>query len=50
MERAKLEEFNHWLTKEQVDPELALNFKRDAYQIIEAHISKKFITALVRLR
>ncbi len=50
MERAKLEEFNHWWLKEKVDSELALPFKRDFYLEIEKHIDKRFIFALVGLR
>ncbi len=50
MERAKLEEFNHWWTSEKVDTELALPFKRDIYPEIEKHIEKRFILALVGLR
>ncbi len=50
MERAKLEEFNHWWTSEKVDTELALPFKRDIYPDIEKHIGKRFILALVGLR
>ncbi|MDP3027634.1 MAG: ATP-binding protein [Nanoarchaeota archaeon] len=50
MERAKLEEFNHWWLKEKVDSELALPFKRDIYSEIEKHIDKRFISALVGLR
>jgi len=50
MEKAKLEEFNHWWIKGNIDVELALPFKRDNYQEIERHIDKKFIMALVGLR
>ena len=50
MERAKLEEFNHWWTSEKVDTELALPFKRDIYPEIEKHLDKRFILALVGLR
>src|SRR3989338_674737 len=50
MERAKLEEFNHWWTSEKVDTELALPFKRDIYPEIEKHMGKRFILALVGLR
>lgn len=50
MERAKLEEFNHWWTSEKVDTELALPFKRDGYPEIEKHMDKRFILALVGLR
>lgn len=50
MERAKLEEFNHWWLKGSVDPELALPFKRDVYAEIERQLSKRFIVALVGLR
>ena len=50
MERAKLEEFNHWWTSGKVDVELALPFKRDIYPEIEKHIDKRFISALVGLR
>ena len=50
MERARLEEFNHWWLKGKVDSELALPFKRDIYPDIEKHIGKRFISALVGLR
>src|SRR3989344_2671341 len=50
MERAKLEEFNHWWTSEKVDTDLALPFKRDIYLEIEKHLDKRFILALVGLR
>ena len=50
MEKAKLEEFNHWWTSEKVDTELALPFKRDIYPEIEKHLDKRFILALVGLR
>ena len=50
MEKAKLEEFNHWWTSEKVDTDLALPFKRDIYPEIEKHMDKRFILALVGLR
>ena len=50
MEKAKLEEFNHWWIKEKVDSELALPFKRDNYKEIEKYIDKKFIVAITGLR
>lgn len=50
MERAKLEEFNHWWIKGKVDEELALPFKRDIYPEIESDLGKRFILALVGLR
>ncbi len=50
MERAKLEEFNHWWISEKVDTDLALPFKRDIYSEIEKHLDKRFILALVGLR
>ena len=50
MEKAKLEEFNHWWTSKKVDTELALPFKRDIYLEIEKHLDKRFILALVGLR
>src|SRR3989344_4620356 len=50
MEKAKLEEFNHWWTSKKVDTELALPFKRDIYPEIEKHLDKRFILALVGLR
>ena len=50
MERAKLEEFNHWWLRGNVDPELALPFKRDNYQDIEKSLETRFILALVGLR
>src|SRR3989344_249323 len=50
MEKAKLEEFNHWWTMAEVDVELALPFKRDIYIEIEKNIDKRFILALVGIR
>jgi len=50
MEKAKLEEFNHWWASGKVDVELALPFKRDIYSEIENYIDKRFILALVGLR
>ncbi len=50
MERAKLEEFNHWWISGKVDAELALPFKRDIYLEIEKRMDKRFILALVGLR
>ena len=50
MEKAKLEEFNHWWISEKVDKDLALPFKRDIYPEIEKHLDKRFILALVGLR
>src|SRR3989344_6181823 len=50
MDISKLEEFNHCWIRKNVDPELALPFKRDNYLEIENNLSKKFITALVVLR
>src|SRR3989344_869857 len=50
MEKSKLEEFNHWWMTGNVDPELALPFKRDNYSEIKRHTDKRFITALVGLR
>ncbi len=50
MEKSWLEEFNHWWIRKEVDPELALPFKRDNYQDIERGLGKKFILALVGLR
>lgn len=50
MIQSKLEEFNHWWIKGNVDPDLALPFERDNYLEIENHINKRFITALVGLR
>jgi len=50
MERAKLEEFNHWWISGKVDTDLALPFKRDIYPEIEHHMDKRFILALVGLR
>ena len=50
MERAKLEEFNHWWISGKVDAELALPFKRDIYSDIEKYLNKRFISALVGLR
>ena len=50
MEKAKLEEFNHWWISGKVDIDLALPFKRDNYSEIENHLDKRFILALVGLR
>src|SRR3989344_7075025 len=50
MEKAKLEEFNHWWISVKVDIDLALPFKRDNYPEIENHLDKRFILALVGLR
>ena len=50
MEKAKLEEFNHWWIKGKVDLELALPFKRDNYKDIEKYIDKRFIVAITGLR
>ena len=50
MEKAKLEEFNHWWIRKKVDTELALPFKRDIYPEIEKYMDKRFILALVGLR
>ncbi len=50
MEKAKLEEFNHWWIKGKVDSELALPFKKDIYSDIEKQLDKRFILALVGLR
>ncbi len=50
MEKAKLEESNHWWFRGTVDPELALPFKRDNYADIGQQMSKRFIIALVGLR
>lgn len=50
MEQNKLEEFNHWWIRKEVDTELALPFKRDDYSEIEKHLEKRFILALVGLR
>jgi predicted AAA+ superfamily ATPase len=50
MEKAKLEEFNHWWVSEKVDAELALPFKREVYKEINKHMDKRFILALVGLR
>jgi len=50
MEKSKLEEFNHWWIRRNIDPELALPFKRDIYQKIENHLKQRLIIALVGLR
>lgn len=50
MERAKLEEFNHWWINGEVDTELALPFKREIYLEIEKHLGDRFILALVGIR
>ncbi len=50
MERAKLEEFNHWWINGKVDPDLALPFKRDVYVDVKKHLDKRFVSALVGLR
>ncbi len=50
MDKAKLEEFNHWWMRGKVDPELALPFKRNAYFEMERSLKSKFILALTGLR
>ena len=50
MEQSRLEEFNHWWIRKDVDIELALPFKRDNYLEIERSLNNKFIIALVGLR
>src|SRR3989338_7971993 len=50
MERAKLEEFNHWWTSGEVDTDLALPFRRDVYKEIDKRMDKRFILALVGIR
>ncbi len=50
MEQIKLEEFNHWWITNKVDEDLALQFKRDIYNIIEKRIENRFILALTGLR
>src|SRR3989339_659587 len=50
MDKAKLEEFNHWWMNGTVDPELALPFQRNIFPEIERHLDKKFIIALTGLR
>lgn len=50
LDKARLEEFNHWWTKQKVDPELALWFKREIYSEIKASLGNRFILALVGLR
>ena len=50
MEKSKLEEFNHWWIKGNVDLELALPFKRDNYKEIEKYMDKRFIVAIIGLR
>ena len=50
MERAKLEEFNHWWIKGEVDPELALPFRRDNFNEIEKKLDNRFVLAFVGLR
>jgi hypothetical protein len=50
MEKAKLEEFNHWWISGKVDEELALPFKRDIYTKIEKLLDKRFIISLAGLR
>ena len=50
METSKLERFNHWWINKEVDPELALPFKRDVYLKIGGYLKERFIIALVGLR
>ena len=50
MEKSKLEEFNHWWVKGNVDSELALPFRREVYKEIERLREKKFIVAITGLR
>ena len=50
METSKLERFNHWWINKEVDPELALPFKRDVYLKIGGYLKDRFIIALVGLR
>jgi len=50
MERAALEQSNHWWIKGKVDPELALPFKRAVFAEIEKRMKERFIIALVGLR
>ncbi len=50
MEKAKLEEFNHWWIRRKVDSDLALPLKRDIYQEIENRLKERFILAIVGLR
>ena len=50
MESIKLEEFNHWWTRKEVDSELALPFKRNIYLEIRENLDNKFILSLTGLR
>ncbi len=50
MEKSVLEEFNHWWLRKEVDPDLALSFKRDSYYNVLKHMNDRFIIALVGLR
>ena len=50
MDTAKLEEFNPWWINGEVDPELALPFKRAIFPEIERHLDKRFVIALTGLR
>jgi uncharacterized protein len=50
MDKSKLEEFNHWWIRGQVDKELSLPFKRDIFSEVEKRMNGRFIIALVGLR
>jgi uncharacterized protein len=50
MEIKRLEQFNSWWFENKVNPDLALDFKRDLYYELEDVISNKFILAIVGLR
>ena len=50
MEKASLEQANHWWISNKVDPELALPFKREVFSDANRRMKERFIIALVGLR
>jgi uncharacterized protein len=50
MERKKLEQFNEWWIKGDVDKDLTLEYKRELYYELEKALASKFIFAIVGLR
>ena len=50
MEVKKLEEFNHWWVEKKVDPDLALEFKRDVYSEMEDGLGSRFVISISGLR
>ena len=50
MEKASLEQANHWWISNKVDPELALPFKREVFSDASRRMKERFIIALVGLR